>query len=74
VVKVAEIQHLLSVSQVQTYLINGGEPAVFLDKQAISGEGKPGKTRCEECDMGLQDADCLFCSLGCKVRINPSLP
>ncbi|RCV05076.1 hypothetical protein SETIT_1G052800v2, partial [Setaria italica] len=67
-VKVAEIEHLLSVSQVQTYLING-ELAVFLDKRTILGQGKPGAARCEECDRGLQDMDCLFCSLGCKAKV-----
>jgi hypothetical protein len=65
-VKVADLQHLLNVSQVQTYVSNG-EPAVFLDKRTISGNGKPGATKCEECGRGLHDAGCLFCSLGCKV-------
>ncbi|RLN07491.1 hypothetical protein C2845_PM11G00170 [Panicum miliaceum] len=65
-VKVGDLQHLLNVSQVQTYVSNG-KPAVFLDKRAISGNGKKvGATKCEECDRGLHDAGCLFCSLGCK--------
>jgi hypothetical protein len=67
VVEVVEIEHLLSVSLVQTYLING-ELVVFLDKRTISGKGKPGTTRCEECGRGLHDVGCLFCSLGCKAR------
>jgi hypothetical protein len=71
-VKVEDLDHLLNVSQVQTYVING-EPAVFLDKRTISGKGKPGVTRCEECSRGLHDAGCLFCSLGCKV-IDKILP
>ncbi|PAN04475.1 hypothetical protein PAHAL_1G070200 [Panicum hallii] len=66
-VKVADLQHLLNVSQVQTYVSNG-EPAVFLDKRTISGNGKPGATKCEECGRGLHDAGCLFCSLGCKAK------
>ncbi|PUZ74467.1 hypothetical protein GQ55_1G068400 [Panicum hallii var. hallii] len=66
-VKVEDLDHLLNVSQVQTYVING-EPAVFLDKRTISGKGKPGVTRCEECSRGLHDAGCLFCSLGCKAK------
>ncbi|RLM91254.1 hypothetical protein C2845_PM08G15090 [Panicum miliaceum] len=62
VVKVAEIEHLLSLSLVQTYLINS-EPAMFLDKPKITGQGKLGASRCEECNWGLQDAGCLFCSI-----------
>jgi hypothetical protein len=72
-VKVAEIEHLLSLSLVQTYLINS-ERAVFLDKLKIMGQGKPDASRCEECNWGLQDTGCLFCSIRCKVRRSVSLP
>ncbi|XP_004954678.1 uncharacterized protein LOC101775185 [Setaria italica] len=65
-VRVADIERLLNVSLVQTYLVNG-EEAVFLDKREISGKGRAGTTRCEECSRGLQDLASLFCSLGCKV-------
>ncbi|CAL4889457.1 unnamed protein product [Urochloa decumbens] len=74
-VKVSDVERLLSVSQVQTYLING-EEAVFLDKREMSGKGRAGKTRCEECNRGLQHEGALFCSLGCKVkrsRLPPSI-
>ncbi|CAL5059792.1 unnamed protein product [Urochloa decumbens] len=37
-VRVSDVEHLLSVSQVQTYLING-EEAVFLDKREMSALG-----------------------------------
>ncbi|XP_062217346.1 protein RGF1 INDUCIBLE TRANSCRIPTION FACTOR 1-like [Phragmites australis] len=67
VVKVAEVEHLLSLSLVQTYLING-EKVVFLNRRPISGQGKPGASRCEGCDRGLQDDACRFCSLRCKLE------
>ncbi|CAN6237412.1 unnamed protein product [Urochloa humidicola] len=67
-VKVSDVERLLSVSQVQTYLING-EDAVFLDKRKMSGRGRAGRTRCEECNRGLQDEGNLFCSLGCKAEV-----
>ncbi|KAG2656637.1 protein RGF1 INDUCIBLE TRANSCRIPTION FACTOR 1-like [Panicum virgatum] len=68
-VKVEDLHHLLNVSLVQTYIINGA-PAVFLDERSMSGKGKkPGaETECEECGRGLQDAGSLFCSLGCKAK------
>ncbi|CAN6271770.1 unnamed protein product [Urochloa humidicola] len=67
-VKVADVEHLLSVSQVQTYLING-EDAVFLDKRNMTGKGRAGRNRCKECKRGLQDERALFCSLGCKAQV-----
>nr|TKW37524.1 hypothetical protein SEVIR_1G052300v2 [Setaria viridis] len=67
-VRVADIERLLNVSLVQTYLVNG-EEAVFLDKREISGKGRAGTTRCEECSRGLQDLASLFCSLGCKAKV-----
>ncbi|KAG2656646.1 hypothetical protein PVAP13_1KG101662 [Panicum virgatum] len=67
-VKVADLRRLLNVSYVQTYMING-EPGVFLDKRALPGKAKkPAANKCTECNRGLNDADCLFCSLGCKAN------
>jgi hypothetical protein len=42
IVKVEDVQHVLSVSLVQTNLIHA-DPAVFLDRQPMSGHGKPGR-------------------------------
>ena len=67
IVKVDDVQHLLSVSLVQTYLYNG-DHAVFLNRRPMSGQGKHGASHCEECERGLQDEACRFCSFGCKVR------
>ncbi|KAJ1278315.1 hypothetical protein BS78_04G071000 [Paspalum vaginatum] len=65
VVKVADVEHLLNVSLVQTYRINGAN-AVFLNCRPMLGHGWPGASRCEKCERGLQDATSCFCSLGCK--------
>ncbi|CAL4970866.1 unnamed protein product [Urochloa decumbens] len=67
-VKLADVERLLSVSQVQTYLINR-EEAMFLDKREMSGKGRASRTRCEECNRGLQHEGALFCSLGCKAEV-----
>ena len=71
--KVADLRHQLNVSLVQTYVVNG-EPAVFLDKRTMSGKAKPGVTKCEECGRGLDDAGCMFSSLGCKVTKSCPFP
>ncbi|KAJ1278314.1 hypothetical protein BS78_04G070900 [Paspalum vaginatum] len=67
VVKVAEVTHLLSLSLVQTYKINGVD-AVFLNRRPMLGHGRPGPSHCEECQRGLQDAYSRFCSFGCKAE------
>jgi hypothetical protein len=67
VVKVDDVQNRLSVSLVQTYVYNG-DYAVFLNRRPMSGHGKHGASHCEQCGRGLQDEDCRFCSLECKVR------
>ncbi|XP_062224637.1 uncharacterized protein LOC133923234 [Phragmites australis] len=64
VVKVTNVAHLLDLSLVQTYLING-DKAVFLNPRPMSEQGKPGY---QKCHRGLQDAACLFCSLKCKLE------
>lgn len=71
-VKVEDVQHLLSVSLVQTYLING-DHAVFLNRRPMLGRGKSGASQCEECERGLWDEACRFCSLGCKVKPSHSI-
>ena len=66
-VKVDDVQHLLSVSFVQTYLYNGGY-VVFLNRRPMYGLGNRGVFHCEECERGLLDKAYHFCSFGCKVR------
>jgi hypothetical protein len=41
-VKVEDVQHVRSVSLVQTNLIHA-DPVVFLNRQPMSGHGKPGR-------------------------------
>jgi hypothetical protein len=45
VVKVEDVQHLLSVSLVQTNLIHAN-PAVFLNRRPMLGRGKPDTSHC----------------------------
>jgi hypothetical protein len=74
VVRVAEIQKVLDISGVQTYVINSAR-VIFLNERpqnqiktsnaAISGS-KPNSHLCEICKRYLLDPF-RFCSLGCKV-------
>ncbi|KAG0532142.1 hypothetical protein BDA96_04G083200 [Sorghum bicolor] len=66
-VKVDDVQHLLSVSFVQTYLYNGGY-VVFLNRRPMYGLGNRGVFHCEECERGLLDKAYHFCSFGCKAE------
>jgi hypothetical protein len=43
VVKVGDVQHLLSVSLVRTKLIHA-DPVVFLNRRPMLGHGKPGES------------------------------
>ncbi|KAL6888825.1 hypothetical protein ACP4OV_009851 [Aristida adscensionis] len=67
VVRVSELGRLLNVSMVQTYIVNG-ERVVFLNPRPATGHGKPFAGRCQTCERGIQDVNCCFCSLGCKVE------
>ncbi|KAK2433829.1 protein RGF1 INDUCIBLE TRANSCRIPTION FACTOR [Trifolium repens] len=74
VVRVAEIQKVLDISGVQTYVINSAR-VIFLNERpqnqiktsnaAISGS-KPNSHLCEICKRYLLDPF-RFCSLGCKL-------
>ncbi|KAJ8767811.1 hypothetical protein K2173_020751 [Erythroxylum novogranatense] len=70
VVRVAEIQKVLDISGVQTYVINSAR-VLFLNerpqpKSSNSSTGK-GSHLCEICGRSLLDTF-RFCSLGCKLK------
>ncbi|CAN6271771.1 unnamed protein product [Urochloa humidicola] len=58
------------MSGVQPYLLNGHH-VVFLNKRRMTGQGRAGEVRCEECERALLDVKCRFCSVGCKLTALP---
>ncbi|KAL5208535.1 hypothetical protein ABZP36_032970 [Zizania latifolia] len=74
VVKVSELEAVIDLSHVQTYVINANRVVFLNERPQAPRNGRCAAASpvacsvCEHCGRGLLDIAFRFCSLGCKLR------